>query len=118
MHHRAGTNQEWERVEHRNDDGHTEPSLFGTACNLNRHKAYSVPGSHGRFLRYTSKSPSHVESRYMVQLTSKPFPTLVWPSLPKTKVPISQPLKCSSIDSDHVRIDRFSGGNQPRVVLA
>ena len=42
----------------------------------------------------------------------------VRPSLAKTKVPISQTLKCNSIDSDHVRIDRFSGGNEPRVVLA
>ena len=28
------------------DDGHDKSSLFGMACSLNRHKAYSVSGSH------------------------------------------------------------------------
>ena len=46
MQRRARTNQELERVEHRNDDGHDESSLVGTACNLNRHNAYRVSGSH------------------------------------------------------------------------
>jgi hypothetical protein len=27
-------------------DGHDESSLLGMACNLNRHKAYRVSGSH------------------------------------------------------------------------
>jgi hypothetical protein len=33
-------------VEKRDDDGHDESSVFGTACNLNRHKAYRVLGRH------------------------------------------------------------------------
>jgi len=28
------------------DDGHDTSSLFGTVCNLNRHKVYRVSGSH------------------------------------------------------------------------
>jgi hypothetical protein len=43
---RARTNQETKRVEKRDDDGHDESSVFGTACNLNRHKAYRVLGRH------------------------------------------------------------------------
>jgi len=45
---RARTDQQPERVEERNDEGHDEPSLFGTACNLNRHKAYRVFARHNR----------------------------------------------------------------------
>ena len=45
---RARTDQQPERVEERNDEGPDEPSLFGTACNLNRHKAYRVFGRHSR----------------------------------------------------------------------
>ena len=38
--------QEPERVEQRDNDGHDEPRLFGTVCNLNGHKAYRVVGRH------------------------------------------------------------------------
>ena len=39
---RVRTNEEPKRVEHRNDVGHDEPSLFGTASSLSRHKTYPV----------------------------------------------------------------------------
>jgi hypothetical protein len=39
---RVRTNEEPKRVEHRNDVGHDEPSLFGTASSLSRHKRYPV----------------------------------------------------------------------------
>jgi len=48
MQHRTRTNQELERAEQRNNDGHDESSLFGTASNLDRHKVYSVSGSHSQ----------------------------------------------------------------------
>jgi len=42
------TDQQPERVQERNDDGHDESSLFGSACNLNRDKTYRVFGRHSR----------------------------------------------------------------------
>ena len=42
----ARTNQEPERMEQRNNDGHEESSLIGMACTLTRHKAYQVSGSY------------------------------------------------------------------------
>ena len=35
-----------ERIAAGGDDGHDESSLFGMACNLNRHNTYRVSGSH------------------------------------------------------------------------
>ena len=51
MQRRARTNQEPERVEQRDHDGHDESNLVGMACKLNRLKTYRVSGSHARIRR-------------------------------------------------------------------